>query len=163
MIPAFLANGTRMSKFLVALAVLVIAGISSAIASDGGAIEMTRAEATEAFNAIAQIGQYQVVAKQGGQEVATTKFLDVSLAMRSTLIRDTSILRSVALETGKLQEQARARLADDKAYNAELVAISQQKVPIDGLIRFSETDLQLDKNPQITPIIGSFLVVLEAK
>lgn len=124
------------------------------------AVEMTRAEVNAAFNAIVSIGQYKTAVRQGGQDVVVDKFLDVSLAMRSTLLHDMTLLRAVASETSRLNDEARMRLLDDKAYGAEVLAIAEQKVKVEGLIRFTEKDLQLDKNPQITPMWGAALSAL---
>lgn len=125
-------------------------------------VSMSRIDAMNAFNALVAIGEYTTTAKQGGQDVAVKKYLDVALPTRSALTHDLTVLRAVAMETVKLQDDAKARLSG-KELDAEMVAIAQQKVPVEGLILFSEADLQLDKNPQITPLLGSALEVLESK
>lgn len=138
------------------------------IATPALGFEMTRAEATGALNALAQIGQYKTAIKQAGQDIAVDRFLDVSTAMRSTLMRDVTVLRGIVQETAKLQEEAKIRsdarpvseaerLAD---FNSEISGIALEKVPVEGLVFFAEADLQLDKNPQITPLLGSALSVL---
>lgn len=144
---------------LLGLSLLLWAGMARA-----GSITviMTRGDALNAFNAIAAIGEYTTVARQAGQDVAVKKYLEVSLPMRAALTHDVAILRGVTLETVRLQDDARARL-DGRAFDAEIAAIGAQTVTIDGLTLFSEADLQLDKNPQITPLLASALLLLESK
>jgi hypothetical protein len=126
-------------------------------------VTMTRADAMVAFNTLAAIGQpYKVTVKQGGQDVPVDKFLDVSAPMRSTLIHDLTALKAVAMETVKLEDDAKTRLGNDAAALAkEGETIAQEKVSIDGVITFSENDLALDKNPQISLLQASALAVIE--
>lgn len=131
-------------------------------ASAAEPVSMTRIDVMNAFNALAAIGEYTTAAKQGGQDVVVKKYLDVALPTRSALTHDLTVLKAVSMETIKLQDDAKARLSG-KELDAEMAAIAGQKVPVDGLIFITEAELQLDKNPQITLLIGSALEPLESK
>lgn len=150
-------------KAAICAAVLAAIFTGSANAADTVTVSMTRREATAALNALAAIGEpYKVTVKQAGQDVPVPKFLDVSPAMRSTLVRDTVILHGILVETAKLEEDAKQRLGSDAAaLERENNAISETKISVEGLILFAEADLQLDKNPQITLVQASALAVLE--
>lgn len=125
-------------------------------------ISMARVDAMSAFNALYAISEYTTSAKQGGQDVVVKKFLDVALPTRSALTHDLTVLKAVAMETVKLQDDAKARLSG-KELDVEMTAIAQQKVSVEGLMLITEADLQLDKNPQITLPLASILEVIESK
>lgn len=144
-----------------AIVALAVSGIMSTAALAGN-IEITRGDAVAAFNAIGAIGQYKTAVKQGGQEVPVDKFLAVSPAMRSTLIRNAAALKPIVMDTLALQENAKRRLGDSAELAAEIEKIAQTIVPAD-VVLFTEADLQLAENPQITPLVGMALSPLVAK
>lgn len=151
---------------------LLSAAFFAATAAHAEQMQISRIDAMSAFNAISQIGEYQDSIKQAGQEVPVKRFLKVSPAMRSTLQHDATVLRALSLETMALNQSGDAQIdadpkytTDDARRSAKVAAqtvIGQQMVSVD-LMRFSEGDLALGDNPQITPSLGAALSALIQK
>lgn len=148
---------------LILVAILIGATVTRALAGDTATVTMTRGDANAVVNAIAAISQpYKGTVRQGSQEVATDKFLDVSAPMRSILVHDMTVLKEKIGETARLQSDARQRLGNDERALARAIEdIAEEKITVEGLMLFTEADLQLDKNPQIGILQASALAVLE--
>jgi hypothetical protein len=113
---------------------------------------ISRLEAAQASNAIAEIGQYQCPNSGPGAQPVVTCFLKVPVPMRSVLAHDMRILLEITKEN-------QAALPPNASVNDQ-AKLGEQKVPVPDLQKFTEDDLHLADNPQITPVIEAMLAPL---
>jgi len=122
---------------------------------------LTRADINAAANAIVAIGQYPCT---DTSEKPATCWLKVSIATRSALSHDLILFKPIVSET---QIGAPQIANPNKLTNAEMVQQlkwGQQEVPVPGLVKISEADLDLANNPQITPVMEANLsAILKSK
>lgn len=139
-------------KYLIVVGCLVVStpAVAQEISSPSGTI--SRYDAFQASNAITELGQYPCPNTGPGEQPTITCFLKVPVPMRSVLYHDKHILSEIVKEN--------ADATPPNATQLELAKVGQQRVPVQGLQKFTEEDLHLADNPQITPDVESRLYPL---